>query len=73
MYDKYLRAKQTNPYDLTVRIQLLMNELIEVGLPLGLHHEITVSMSQRLDEKIIEFQKINMLDIRKILNSSDLP
>lgn len=67
----YLPANHPNPYDLSVQIQILINELIEVGLPLGLNHEVTVSMSQRLDEKILEFQKINMMDVRKIINSSD--
>ncbi|MFC0273468.1 aspartyl-phosphate phosphatase Spo0E family protein [Metabacillus herbersteinensis] len=35
----------------------LKSELIEIGLLMGLNHPTTVSLSQRLDKLILEFQK----------------
>ncbi|WP_226530251.1 aspartyl-phosphate phosphatase Spo0E family protein [Metabacillus niabensis] len=61
-------GNQLNPYDLLVQIDVLKSELIEFGLYLGLNHPITVSLSQSLDEKLTEFQKIDFMEIKKLLN-----
>ncbi|WP_084043006.1 aspartyl-phosphate phosphatase Spo0E family protein [Bacillus sp. J37] len=44
-------------------INVLKSQLIEFGLYLGLNHPITVSLSQNLDEKLTEFQKIDFMEI----------
>ncbi|MFD2214978.1 aspartyl-phosphate phosphatase Spo0E family protein [Metabacillus endolithicus] len=43
--------------DLLVKINCLRVELIEVGLLIGLNHPITISLSQKLDKLISEYQK----------------
>jgi len=60
---------QSNPYDLLVQIDVLKSELIELGLYLGLNHPITVSLSQSLDKKLTEFQKIDFMQIKKLINN----
>nr|WP_286158780.1 aspartyl-phosphate phosphatase Spo0E family protein [Bacillus sp. J37] len=44
-------------------MNVLKSQLIEFGLYLGLNHPITVSLSQNLDEKLTEFQKIDFMEI----------
>ncbi|UGB30556.1 aspartyl-phosphate phosphatase Spo0E family protein [Metabacillus sp. B2-18] len=43
--------------DLLMKINFLKIELIEVGLVIGLNHPITISLSQKLDKLISEYQK----------------
>ncbi len=62
------QGNQSNPYDLLVQIDILKSELIEFGLNLGLNHPITVLKSQSLDEKLTEFQKIDFMEIKKLIS-----
>ncbi|UGB28800.1 aspartyl-phosphate phosphatase Spo0E family protein [Metabacillus sp. B2-18] len=43
--------------DLLIKINSLRSELIEIGLLIGLNHPITISLSQKLDNLITEYQK----------------
>ncbi|MCM3411247.1 aspartyl-phosphate phosphatase Spo0E family protein [Metabacillus litoralis] len=43
--------------DLLIKINSLRSELIEIGLLIGLNHPITISLSQKLDKLITEYQK----------------
>ncbi|MDQ0229751.1 aspartyl-phosphate phosphatase Spo0E family protein [Metabacillus malikii] len=46
-----------NEVKLLSKIEYLKGELIEIGLVIGLNHPRTVSLSQRLDQLIVEYQK----------------
>ena len=59
-----LHVLHPNKYDQLVMIHLYKREMIEFGLKLGLSHPITVSLSQRLDQIITEYQKSEMIKIR---------
>jgi Spo0E like sporulation regulatory protein len=39
------------------KIEYLKTELIELGILIGLNHPTTISLSQRLDALILEYQR----------------
>ena len=60
LYVKYRGERQPRTGGITVNITQLRNEMIKVGLALGLSHPWTVALSQELDKLMNEAQEKGM-------------
>ena len=48
------------PYELRVQIEFLRKELIDIGLKMGLAHELTIHASEQLDHFLNEYKKMEI-------------
>lgn len=50
----------SGPYELRVHIEFLRKELIDIGLKMGLGHELTIHTSKQLDYLLNEYKKLEI-------------